>query len=119
MIYQHLLCCFTDLRIRNVFNIMEIDLIFTLSAFAEHIAVEIYLLEIREYCLAVFHHSQGVADLHEILFGMFQIVQHEVCKVDERIVIDLPIKIFSPQIRMNELSGNLLSLRFQHFLLTL
>ncbi len=50
---------------------------------------------------------------------MFQIVQHEVCKVDERIVIDLPIKIFSPQIRMNELSGNLLSLRFQHFLLTL
>ena len=97
MVRQHLLHCTGNIRIRNPVNIMQRDPITAANTLGKHIAVQIHLLQIGEHRLAVLHDRQRSTDARNVVFCIFQIVQNQIRKINEHIVIDLTVFIFARQ----------------------
>ena len=96
-ILQHPLQIMADVLILDPAEVRQVDLIIGGHALGEHIAVQVQLFQVGEHCLGFLQNGQRPSDAVDVLRGMGQVQQDQVCEVDEGIVIDLPLPVFSRQ----------------------
>ena len=95
MVLQHLQKRPRDIRVRYPFCALQRNLLLGRLSLGKDIAVQIHLLQIREYGLSVLHDRKGGADPRNIVFRIFQIPENQLREVDKCIVIDFPVQILA------------------------
>ena len=85
------------------------------KCFGEDIAVKIYLLKIREHGLPVLHHGKACPDPRDVPCRVVQVVENQIGKINECVVIDPAVKILALQSAVPELCFRLPSLVSEHF----
>ena len=89
-----------DIRVRYPFCALQRNLLLGRLSLGKDIAVQIHLLQIREYGLSVLHDRKGGADPRNIVFRIFQIPENQLREVDKCIVIDFPVQVLAGKRRI-------------------
>ena len=69
------------------------------DALGEHIPVQVQLFQVGKHRLGVLQNGKAGADALNVFRGIFGIAQDQIGKIQEGVVIDLPVPVFAPEAR--------------------
>ena len=108
-----------DVTVGDLVDVHQLDLILGRRSLRENVAVQVDFFEVGEDRLTILQDRERIADPRNVVSRMVNIMQDQIRKVDERVVIDLADLIFSFEGRVSELRLDRLTLRSEGALLRL
>ena len=74
--------------IRDSFKVNTTEGILGRNPFCKNVSIQVYFFQICKYCLTVFGNGERVSDAPDVIGGILQVSQDQICKIDKSIVIN-------------------------------
>ena len=94
-VFKHLQKCPSNISVRYLHHIGKRNLFPGFFSLSKNIAIEIDFLKVCEHRLSILDDTEGSSYLNDVKLGIVQVIKDQIRKVNECIVVDLPVEVFA------------------------